>query len=119
MKKSIHVIFICIFSAFFYTGCSTLQKNNIPESKQTVSEIDDIIKHDKLTDKQKVILQHAKTELQSAQQTASKNEELQNELIKESKLAGAGKMVYTVIYFVAFLIVAFIGFKILKKFGIF
>jgi len=119
MKKFKHVFLSCIFFAIFSTGCSTLQTNT-KEYNQTAKEIDDIIKHDNnLTDKQKVILQHAKIQIESASQTSKENDKLQQELVKESKLAGAGKMIYTLIYFVGFLIVAFITFKILKKFSIF
>ena len=120
-NKFRHVIFICIFSTVIYTSCSTLQNSTIKtsESNQTANEIDDIIKHDKLTDKQKIVLTHARLQLLSVNEIDSQNRQLQSEFVKESKLAGAGKMVYTVIYFVGFFIVVFIGFKILKRIGIF
>ena len=79
-----------------------------------------MLKHDNnLTPAQKIVLKHAKNQLAQAAQNEKKIEKLQNDLIKESKQAGAGKMVYTMIYFGVFLIIAYIVIKIGKKFGLF
>lgn len=118
----IRVFLICTLFAIFCTclSCKSITTSNNLEYKQTENDIDNILKHDtNLTPAQKIVLKHAKNQLAQAAQNEKKIEKLQNDLIKESKQAGAGKMVYTIIYFVVFLIIAYVVIKVGKKFGLF
>lgn len=88
--------------------------------EQTKKELEDIIKHgDNLTPAQKIVLKHAAADLKDAQSAAKQQSKLQDQVIKASEKAGAGKLVYNIMYFVVFLVAAYLGFKILKKFSLF
>lgn len=106
----------------FMCSCSSIQPggNKTASYQQTVTEIDDIIKHgDNLTPAQKIVLKHAAADLKDAQTAGKQSAKLQEKLIAASEKAGAGKLIYYIMYFVVFLVAAFMGFKILKKFSIF
>lgn len=106
----------------FMVSCSSVQTGGdikCQSYEQTGKEIQDILKDgDNLTPAQKIVLKHAAAELKDAQTQGKQNAELQNKLIKASEKAGAGKLIYYIMYFVGFLIFAFFGFKIMKRFGI-
>lgn len=88
--------------------------------EQTKKELEDIIKHgDNLTPAQKIVLQHAAADLKDAQATQKQAVKLQEQVIKASEKAGAGKLIYYIMYFVVFLVAAFLGFKIMRKFSLF
>lgn len=117
------IIAVCLVSIF---SCSSVQTSGggvctkgLNSYSGTIDELKDILKHDPLTDKQKVIVNHAIDNLKDAKKQNTKTEKLQEQLIKSSEKAGAGKLVYNIMYFVIFLIVAFAGFKIMKKFSFF
>lgn len=112
---------LVLAALLFITSCSTVQPGEKTASyQQTVTEIDDIIKHgDNLTPVQKIVLKHAAADLKDAQAAGKQTAKLQEKLISASEKAGAGKLIYYIMYFVAFLVAAFMGFKILKKFSIF
>lgn len=118
MRKFIHVIFICIIFTVFYTGCATIGENKSALYNVSADELDKISQSENLTPEQKVIIKHASINLKQAEKAENKVSELQEKLVKESKLAGAGKMIYTIIFFIAFCIISYIGFKILKRFYI-
>ena len=117
------IIAVCLVSIF---SCSSVQTSGggvctkgLNSYSGTIDELKDILKHDPLTDKQKVIVNHAIDNLKDAKKQNTKTEKLQEQLVKSSEKAGAGKLVYNIMYFVIFLIVAFAGFKIMKKFSFF
>lgn len=88
--------------------------------QQTDKEINDILKHgDNLTQAQRIVLQHASADLKDAQKQNKQTASLQTQLIKSSEKAGAGKLIYNIMYFAAFLVAAFLGFKLMKKFSLF
>ena len=105
----------------FFVSCSSVPISDSGKTasyEQTKTEIDDIIKHgDNLTPAQKIVLKHAAANLKDAQVTQKQQTKLQEQIIKASEKAGAGKLVYYIMYFVAFLVASFLGFKILKKFS--
>ena len=85
---------------------------------QTEKEIQNILKGGgNLTPAQKIVLQHAAADLKDAEVQSRQQAKLQEKLISASEKAGAGKLVYYIMYFAAFLIAAFVGLKILRKFG--
>jgi t-SNARE complex subunit (syntaxin) len=86
---------------------------------ESEKELTDTLKDDNLTAVQKIIIKHAISDLKQAQATEKKAVELEKKVVASAEKAGAGKLIYTIIYFVAFLIVAFIGFKIMRKFSFF
>lgn len=106
----------------FMVSCSSVPitgDNKCQSYKQTGKEIQDIIKNgDNLKPEQILVLKHAAAELKDAQKQGKQIAELQNKLIKSSEKAGAGKLVYYIMYFVVFLVAAFIGLKVMKRFGI-
>lgn len=85
--------------------------------EQTKKELEDIIKHgDNLTPAQKIVLQHAAADLKDAQAARKQQAKLQEQVIKASEKAGAGKMVYAIGGFIIFLIVMYIGNRALAIF---
>jgi uncharacterized protein YcfL len=77
-------------------GCSTHQPKS--DFGQAGKEIEDILRSDgNLTDSQKVVLRQAVSSLRSADQVQRQNSELQKELVKTSKDAGAGRLVYLIL----------------------
>jgi len=108
MKKLIIILMV------LFVGCSTVQYKN-ESYDQTRSEIEDIIKHDtNLTDAQKIVLKHAAADLKTAQAQSKENAKLTTEIIKTSKSAGAGNLVYVMLGIIGAGIVAFIVSKIVK-----
>lgn len=87
--------------------------------QESEKELTDTLKDDNLTPVQKVIIKHAISDLKQAQATEKKAGELEKKVIASAEKAGAGKLTYTIIYFVVFLIVAYVVVKIGKKFGLF
>ena len=122
MKKIFKIIILFAIMIFF-VSCSSVPitgDTKCQSYEQTGKEIQDIIKNgDNLKPEQILVLKHAAAELKDAQKQGKQVSELQNKLIKSSEKAGAGKLVYNIMYFVAFLVGAFLVFKILKKFSIF
>lgn len=105
----------------FFVSCSSVQTGGETKAsyQQTEKEIQDILKDDNLTPAQKIVLKHAAADLKDAQSAAKQQSKLQDQVIKASEKAGAGKLVYNIMYFVVFLVAAYLGFKILKKFSLF
>ena len=112
-----------IFSlVVFMCSCSSLQPEGgkAASLNQTKKELVDIIKDgDNLTPTQKVIIKHAIAELDDAKNQSAKIEKLQSQVIKTAEKAGAGKLIYYIMYFVVFLVGSFLIFKVLKKFSLF
>lgn len=111
MRRSIYIILTCLV----ITGCATTTGD---KSMYDISaeELEKISQSENLTPEQKVIIKHGFINLKQASKTEVKVQELQKQIVKESKLAGAGKMTYVLIGFVCFLAVMFVGLKFLKKF---
>lgn len=105
----------------FFVSCSSVQTGGGMKAsyQQTEKEIQDILKDDNLTPAQKIVLKHAVADLKDAQAAQKQQARLQDQIIKASEKAGAGKLIYYIMYFVVFLVIAFMGFKILKKFSLF
>ena len=110
MRKLIHIIIICLISAVFYT-CSMPVKTS---GNLSAKELEDMSKADNLTPEQKVILKHAAVNLQQAEKESKEIEKLQKQIVSESKLAGAGRMIYTIIGAAVFAVLAMFVFKFLK-----
>ena len=112
---------IIVSVILFFVSCSSVQTGGEMKAsyQQTEKEIQDILKDDNLTPAQKIVLKHAAADLKDAQAAQKQQARLQDQIIKASEKAGAGKLIYNIMYFVAFLVAAFLGFKILKKFSLF
>jgi hypothetical protein len=108
------LFFVCL--VFGFVSCSTIQYSNKSDYNQAAGELNDISKDDNLTPEQKVIIKHASTKLQAVEKIVKENEKLQQELVKESKQAGAGRMAYSVLIFLCLVVTAFI---IKKMMGVF
>lgn len=125
MFDIIQFLFACViaFGIVSLLSCSSIQTGGETKAAsyhQSYTEIQDILKHsDNLTPEQKVILKHAAADLKDAQTQSKQIAKLQTQIVKSSEKAGAGKLIYNIMYFVAFLVAAFLGFKIMKKFSIF
>lgn len=107
----------------FFVSCSSVQTGGgdmkTASYQQTAKEIQEALKHgDNLTPTQKIILAHAAADLKDAQTQSQQAAKLQDKLIKASEKAGAGKLIYYIMYFVGFLVLSFAGLKIMKRFGI-
>lgn len=122
MKKLYHITTVLIlFAIVLQLSCSSVQTIKSADSIElTRNEIEDILKHDEnLTPAQKIVLKHAVADLKDAQTQSKQAVKLQDKVIESSEKAGAGKLVYNIMYFIIFLIIAFAGFKIMKKFSFF
>ena len=118
MNRKYFIVYVLIILTV--TGCMTTSGIKTAEYKQTASEIEDIVKRDtNLTPMQKVVLKHAIVNLREAEKKDQEVIQLQKQVVSESKLAGAGKMVYVLIGFIIFLIVSVFGFRVMKKFSVF
>jgi len=112
--RKYNIIFFILLLALI-VKCTTTQYKS--EYQQTSTEIDNILQHDQnLTPSQKVVLNHAKIELKTAQTQDKQIFQLQKKVISESKMAGAGTLVYWLIGLGAVLAVAYVSGKFLKIF---
>ena len=106
----------------FFVSCSSIQTGGDMKTasyQQTAKEIQEALKDgDNLTPAQKIILAHAAADLKDAQTQSQQAAKLQDKLIIASEKAGAGKLIYYIMYFVGFLVLSFVGLKIMKRFGI-
>ena len=113
-------VFLLIFIALGAFGCATMPTNGkLANSLITdrASELKGIAKSDKpLTSDQKMIIDHSAMELIAANKTimdqAKELEKLRVNLQSESKLAGAGRLIYTILGIAGMAIVAFIIAKV-------
>lgn len=118
----LEILFYCLIVSVivFFVSCSSVQ--NIGEKSasyiESSKELDSIINNENITPVQKIILKHASEELKQAEAQNKQVTKLHEKLVASSEKAGAGKLVYYIMYFVVFLVATFLGFKILKKFGI-
>lgn len=105
----------------FFVSCSSVQKTaykNTAGYQQTEKEIQDILKHgDNLSPAQKIVLQHAAADLKDAQAVNKKAVQLQEKLITASEKAGAGKLIYWILYTVIGGMALFLFTKIKGIFG--
>ena len=118
----IQLTFAVLLTMFLLSifGCTSIQNaGNVASYQQTEEELINISDDDNLTPAQKIIIKHAAADLKDAQAQGKQTAKLREQVIKASEKAGAGKLVYNIMYFVAFLVAAFLGFKILKKFSLF
>lgn len=111
MKRMMIVLLV-----LFVAGCAGVGvKTQKSDYSLTGEEIQDILRHDKnLTPEQKIVLKHAAVELRNAQKQDIKNDQLQQQLVKESKQAGAGNLVYWIIGTVIFMGTVFVISKVLR-----
>lgn len=101
---------IIISLLLFVAGCSTVQYKN--DYQQTAAELEQELKNDNLTPAQKVIIKHAITELKQAQNTDKKNDELQKQIVSDSKKSGAGTFAYILLLVCGIGIITFIIAKV-------
>lgn len=111
------------FVLFFMFACSSLPVKTVSDFKQAEKEVDKI---KVTTEADQVRKDHIKNSLKQCLQLEANYEKLQaayeklqNEYNDISEKAGAGKMVYTVIYSALAIAGIFLILKILKKFAIF
>lgn len=105
-------IIIFIFLFLFFASCSTIQKSNYKES---AGELQDLLKNKKLDETSKIVIKHAINDLNNADKTQKENTDLTKKVIKESKEAGAGNMIYTILYIGAGIFAGIIVLKVMKK----
>jgi len=113
------VFLTCTVIVVLCTGCASVQYsgNKNLSYKESEKELTDTLKDDNLTAVQKIIIKHAISDLKQAEQTDKKAEQLQKEVVKKSEESGQGKAFNKIIGFIIFIIVSFLGFKIMKKFS--
>ena len=97
------IVFMISCSSVQTLGNGGIYTKGLNSYSGTIDELKDILKHDQLTDKQKVIVNHAIDNLKDAKKQNTKTEKLQEQLIKSSEKAGAGKLIYNIMYFVAYI----------------
>lgn len=107
MKKN-NLFFILLF----ILSCSTAPKSNFIQSG---SELQEVLKSEKLSEASQVRIKHAINDLKIADKQQKDEKKLQQDLVKESKLAGAGKLTYVLIMVGAAIALFFIGYKIIKR----
>ena len=106
-----------LFFLLFIASCSTLPVAPVTTSyKQSAKELKDIIKVDKtLSPVAKIVIKHAINDLENADKLQKDAENLEKKVISDSKEAGAGKLVYTLIYGGIGVFVLLVVLKIMKK----